>query len=184
MPDSAAMPDAALMVLIGLGGNLPTPGYGAPRRTLTAALAALAGEGIAVAACSAWYRSAPLPPSDQPWYVNAVAALATEIDPFALLAAMQRVEQRFGRVRPAPNAARTADLDLLDYNGLEIETTALVLPHPRLHQRRFVLVPLDELAPDWRHPRLGLTAAELLAGLAPGQAVYRLPVEANDQTAG
>jgi 2-amino-4-hydroxy-6-hydroxymethyldihydropteridine diphosphokinase len=163
------------VVLIGLGGNLASPGYGAPRRTLTAALAALAGEGIAVAARSAWYKSAPVPPSDQPWYVNAVAALATELDPFSLLAALQRVERRFGRVRGARNAARTVDLDLLDHDGLEIETAALVLPHPRLHQRRFVLAPLAELAPDWRHPRLGLTAAQLLARLTTRQRVYRLP---------
>jgi 2-amino-4-hydroxy-6-hydroxymethyldihydropteridine diphosphokinase len=172
------------MVLIGLGGNLPSPGYGAPRRTLTAALAALAGEGIAVAACSAWYKTAPLPPSDQPWYVNAVAALTTEIDPIALLAALQRIERHFGRVRGVRNAARTVDLDLLDYDGLEVETTALVLPHPRLHQRRFVLVPLNEVAPDWRHPRLGLTAAQLLTKLATRQRVYRLPPEPGDPANG
>jgi 2-amino-4-hydroxy-6-hydroxymethyldihydropteridine diphosphokinase len=168
------------MVLIGLGGNLPSPGYGAPRQTLTAALAALAGEGIAVAACSAWYKSAPVPPSDQPWYVNGVAALTTEIDPLALLAVLQRVERQFGRVRGVRNAARTVDLDLLDYGGLKVETTALVLPHPRLHQRRFVLVPLNELAPDWRHPRLGLTAAQLLARLTTRQRVYRLAPETGD----
>jgi 2-amino-4-hydroxy-6-hydroxymethyldihydropteridine diphosphokinase len=162
------------VVLIGLGGNLPSPDYGPPCRTLSAALAALAGEGIAVAARSAWYKSAPLPPSDQPWYVNAVAALATEIDPFALLAVLQRVERRFGRVRGARNAARTVDLDLLDYEGREVETAVLVLPHPRLHQRRFVLVPLHELAPGWRHPRFGLTAAQLLASLTTRQRLYRL----------
>jgi 2-amino-4-hydroxy-6-hydroxymethyldihydropteridine diphosphokinase len=172
------------MVLIGLGGNLPSPGYGAPCRALAAALAALAGEGVAIAARSAWYRSEPVPPSDQPWYVNAVAALATERPPFALLAAMQQVERRFGRVRGAGNAARTVDLDLLDYHGLEIETEVLVLPHPRLHQRRFVLLPLAEIAPDWRHPRLGLSAAELLARLTTRQKVCRLPPAADDPAAG
>jgi 2-amino-4-hydroxy-6-hydroxymethyldihydropteridine diphosphokinase len=169
------------MVLIGLGGNLPNPGYGSPRRTLEAALAALAGEGIRVAARSAWYRSEPVPASDQPWYINAVARLATERDPLALLAAMQRVERDFGRVRGTPNAARTIDLDLLDHDGRLIESAALVLPHPRLHQRRFVLLPLAELAPDWRHPRLGLTAAELLAGLSAEQKVCRLSTEAEDR---
>jgi 2-amino-4-hydroxy-6-hydroxymethyldihydropteridine diphosphokinase len=171
------------MVLIGLGGNLPTAAYGAPRRTLTAALAALASEAIAVAACSAFYQSAPLPPSDQPWYVNAVAALATGLDPFALLAALQQVERQFGRTRGAPNAARTVDLDLLDYNGREVETAVLVLPHPRLHQRRFVLAPLAELAPDWRHPRYRLTAAQLLARLATPQPIYRLPLAPDDRPA-
>ena len=163
------------MVLIGLGGNLPSPEFGSPRRTLTAALAALAGADIAVAARSAWYRSAPVPPSDQPWYVNAVAVIATDCDPFALLARMQRVEQRFGRVRSSPNAARGVDLDLLDHDGRQIETEALVLPHPRLHRRRFVLMPLAEIAPRWRHPRLGLSAAELLAAITDPQRVRRLP---------
>ena len=168
------------MVLIGLGANLRSSNYGAPRRTLTAALAALADEGIAVAACSAWYESAPQPPSNQPWYVNAVAALLTEIDPFALLAALQRVERRFGRTRGARNTARTVDLDLLDHDGVEVETATLVLPHPRLHLRRFVLLPLAELAPDWRHPRCRLTAAQLLSGLTTPQPVYRLPLDTDD----
>jgi 2-amino-4-hydroxy-6-hydroxymethyldihydropteridine diphosphokinase len=172
------------VVLIGLGGNLPSPAYGPPRRTLAAALAVLADDGISVAARSAWYRSAPLPASDQPWYVNAVAALATKLDPFALLAALQQVERRFGRVRGAPNAARTVDLDLLDYNGVEVDTAVLVLPHPRLHQRRFVLAPLAELAPDWRHPRYRLTAAQLLARLTTPQPVYRLPLAPDDRPDG
>jgi 2-amino-4-hydroxy-6-hydroxymethyldihydropteridine diphosphokinase len=171
------------MIVIGLGGNLPSHGDRSPCRTLAAALATLAGEGIGVAARSAWYRSEPVPPSDQPWYVNAVAVLQTERDPFALLAAMQRVELQFGRVRGARNAARTVDLDLLDHDGREIDSKTLVLPHPRLHQRRFVLLPLAELAPQWRHPRFGLTAAELLAGLTERQRVCRLPPETEDPAA-
>jgi 2-amino-4-hydroxy-6-hydroxymethyldihydropteridine diphosphokinase len=172
------------MILIGLGGNLPSPAYGAPRQTLTAALAALGGEGIAVIARSAWYRSEPVPHRDQPWYVNAVARLETTYRPGDLLTAMQRVERRFGRVRGPPNAARTVDLDLLDYDGLEIDTPALVLPHPRLHQRRFVLLPLAELLPDWRHPRLGRTAAELIAGLISPEIVYPLQPEAANPAGG
>jgi 2-amino-4-hydroxy-6-hydroxymethyldihydropteridine diphosphokinase len=82
------------------------------------------------------------------------------------------LETRFGRVRSAPNADRTLDLDLLDYEGRQVETEILVLPHPRLHQRRFVLAPLCEVAPEWRHSVLGLTAAELLARLPAGQPVY------------
>jgi len=88
-------------------------------------------------------------------------------DPAALLAALQAIEARFGRVRPYPNAPRTLDLDLLDLDGLVRAAPDPMLPHPRLHQRAFVLAPLLDVAPGWRHPRLGLKAAELLAALGP-----------------
>lgn len=162
------------LILIGLGGNLASPRWGPPQATLTAALDALAGAGVAVVARSAWYRSAPLPPSGQPWFTNGVASVATELDAFGLLAAMQRIETRFGRVRSERNAARIVDLDLLDYRGDRIETADLILPHPRLHRRRFVLEPLAEIAPGWRHPVLRLTASELLARLGDDQEIQRL----------
>jgi 2-amino-4-hydroxy-6-hydroxymethyldihydropteridine diphosphokinase len=115
-----------------------------------------------------------VPPSDQPWYVNAVAAVETALAPTALLDAMLALEQRFGRRRGALNAARTLDLDLLDYDGRQCGTVQLTLPHPRLHERRFVLAPLAEIAPEWRHPMLGSTAAALLAALPPDQPVRAL----------
>jgi 2-amino-4-hydroxy-6-hydroxymethyldihydropteridine diphosphokinase len=164
-----------LLTLIGIGGNLDSPRWGPPRETLNAALAALEGEGAAITARSAWYRSEPVPRSDQPWFVNAVVAVETGLGAADLLAAMLAIETRFGRVRSVRNAARAVDLDLLDYRGLRIESTELVLPHPRLHQRRFVLEPLAEIAPCWRHPRLGMTARQLLTGLAADQPVERLP---------
>lgn len=153
------------VILIGLGSNLPSARYGAPRDIVTAALAALADQQVRILARSGWYRSAPVPPSDQPWYVNGVARVASERPAAALLALMQGIETRFGRVRSTPNAPRTLDLDLLDYHGQVIDTPFLVLPHPRLHERRFVLEPLAEVAPDWRHPRTGLGVAALLDGL-------------------
>ena len=163
------------MILIGIGGNLASPRFGSPLDTLAAALVALQAEGIRVITRSAWYRTEPVPRSDQPWFVNAVASLATHLAARDLLAALQTLEEQFGRVRSEPNAPRVLDLDLLDYRGLVTETSSLVLPHPRLHQRRFVLQPLAEIAPDWRHPLSGLTAEQLLSRLAAKQPIERLP---------
>lgn len=163
------------MILVGIGGNLASARFGPPRDTLSAALAALATGGIAITARSGWYRSEPVPRSDQPWFLNAVVALATRLGASDLLALLQAVETRFGRVRGEPNAARVLDLDLLDYHGEARASPTLILPHPRLHQRRFVLVPLAEIAAEWRHPLNGLTARQLLAQLADEQPIERLP---------
>ena len=163
------------LILIGIGGNLDSPRWGPPRETLSAALAALEGEGVTIAARSAWYRSEPVPPSDQPWFVNAVAAVETGLGANGLLALMQAIEIQFGRLRSVRNAARVVDLDLLDHRGEQVETPSLTLPHPCLHRRRFVLEPLAEIAPGWRHPLLGMTARQLLDRLADEQPVERLP---------
>lgn len=160
------------MILIGLGANLPSA-LGSPQKTLEAALSALGEAGIGVERRSAWYRSAPWPPGEQPWYVNAVASLATGLDPGALLAELHRLEARFGRTRRQRNEPRVLDLDLLDYGG-RIRPEAPVLPHPRLHERAFVLLPLAEIAPDWRHPVSGASVGELVARLPPGQTAERL----------
>jgi 2-amino-4-hydroxy-6-hydroxymethyldihydropteridine diphosphokinase len=162
------------VVLIGLGSNLDSPRYGSPPHILSAALTELETRGVGVARRSSWYRSEPVPPSDQPWFINAAAILETELGAADLLDLLQSVETQFGRVRSAPNTARTLDLDLLDHDGTVVATPALTLPHPRLHLRRFVLLPLAEIAPTWRHPRLGRSAAELLAQLATAERVERL----------
>jgi 2-amino-4-hydroxy-6-hydroxymethyldihydropteridine diphosphokinase len=163
------------VILIGIGSNLASPRFGSPLHTVAAALVALEAEGIRVITRSAWYRTEPVPRSEQPLFVNAVASLATHLAARDLLAALQTLEEQFGRVRSEPNAPRVLDLDLLDYQGQVTDTTSLVLPHPRLHQRRFVLLPLAEIAPDWRHPLSRLTAEQLLSRLTATQAVERLP---------
>jgi 2-amino-4-hydroxy-6-hydroxymethyldihydropteridine diphosphokinase len=159
------------MILIGIGSNLPSD-YGPPRETCAAALDALAREAIKITARSRWYRSSPVPLSDQPWFVNGVIAVETELEPQALLAALHRVEADFGRASPEdraakPNAARTLDLDLLAYGDLVREgPEPPILPHPRMAERAFVLLPLREIAPDWRHPVSGEALADLIDALS------------------
>jgi len=165
------------MILIGLGANLPSRQHGPPRATLCAALKMLDARGVRVQARSSWYESAPVPPSDQSWFVNAVATVATELAPAVLLRTLHDVESALGRVRgDARNAPRAADLDLLDYDGrVSAPDDWPRLPHPRLHERAFVLRPLLELAPDWRHPVRGLAAGDLLRRLPDDQPCLRVP---------
>lgn len=159
------------MVLIGIGASLPGPDGSAPLATCRAAAAALDEvlPGLRLAALSRWWESAPVPPMPgAPWFVNGVARLEGRgADPVALLRALQALEARHGRVRPYPNAPRSLDLDLLDAGGAVLEDPALTLPHPRLHLRRFVLAPLAEVAPGWRHPGTGEGVAALLRALPP-----------------
>ncbi|MBS0518129.1 MAG: 2-amino-4-hydroxy-6-hydroxymethyldihydropteridine diphosphokinase [Proteobacteria bacterium] len=161
---------------MGLGGNLPHPHHGSPRLTLEAALLALGRRGIRLVRLSPWYRTAPIPVSDQPWFVNAVAEIETELPPERLLAELHAVEAEFGRVRSVPNAARRIDLDLLDFRG-EVAPGGPgrpILPHPRLAERAFVLQPLADLAPQWRHPVTGTPIQALVAALPRDQIIKRL----------
>lgn len=167
------------MILIGLGANLDSPRHGPPVATLETALAALAAEGATVAARSGWWRSAPVPVSGQPWFVNGVARLETALGPVDLLALLHRIEAEFGRVRSVPNAPRVLDLDLLDYDG-RVRDEAPVLPHPRMHERAFVLLPLQDVAPGWRHPVSGLGLEALIAALPAGQRIEPFKAESRE----
>ena len=168
------------MILIALGANLPTARFGAPTQGLDAALVALDDARLRVATRSRWYRSAPLPPADGPWFVNGVIRVETTLSPVALMARLLEVEAEFGRRRGVDGAARPLDLDLLDYRGRILrrdgdrDGPALVLPHPRLAERAFVLAPLLEVAPDWRHPESGAPATALLAAVVATQVVEPL----------
>ena len=158
-------------LFIGLGANLTPDGYASPREGCVAAVSALADEGVHLSALSQWYESAPVPISDQPWYLNAVAEATTELDAASTLAALHRIERRFGRVRTERNAARVLDLDLLDFAGMVSGSSNLALPHPRMHERAFVLLPLGELRPDWVHPVSGIAIQDLIAMIPAGQQI-------------
>ena len=163
------------MILVAVGANLPDRHGALPLVTCKAAVEALRSlPGLRLAAVSRWYRTAPVPPSGQPDFVNGVARLEGEAgNPAGLLAALHAIEARAGRVRGVANAARTLDLDLIDVDGICRDTPGPVLPHPRAHLRGFVLYPLADVAPDWVHPRLGRKLADLLAVL-PAEAVRPL----------
>ena len=162
------------MIFVGIGANLHHPVHGEPRATCEAALEALRAADLEIVRRSAWYRSAPVPISDQPWFVNAVVELATVSGPAELLARLHRIEDRFGRVRAARNEARVLDLDLLAYHDrVSAPGETPQLPHPRLAERSFVLLPLAELAPDWRDPRDDRPIAALIAQLPEGQHIER-----------
>lgn len=124
--------------------------------------------GLRLEALSRWWQSAPIPPlPGAPWFVNGVARLEGDRPAREVLDALHAIEDRFARARPYPNAPRTLDLDLLDAGGALSDDPRLLLPHPRMHLRGFVLRPLAEVAPGWLHPRLGVTVEALAAGLPP-----------------
>ena len=151
------------MILIALGANLPGPA-GPPAATLRAALVRLEERGVKILSVSSFYETPAWPDPGQPAYVNAVAAVETTLQPVELLTLLHGVETDFGRLRSAPNAPRTLDIDLLDHDGT-IMAGVVTLPHPRIAERSFVLVPLAQVAPDWRHPVTGEGVAGLLARL-------------------
>lgn len=156
------------MILVAIGANLPGPHGETPLATCEAAVAALARlPGLWLEAVSRWYRTDPMPPSGQPPYINGVARLGGEADPTWLLARLQAIEAAHGRVRGEPNAARALDLDIVALDGLVRDAPDPVLPHPRMHERGFVLCPLADVAPDWTHPRLGRSVRDLIAALPP-----------------
>lgn len=167
------------LVLIALGANVSGP-LGPPRETLLKAIERFSEIGISDVKVSSFHKTPAFPPSDQPDVLNAVAIGRSTRAPEDILISLHTIEHELGRVRTIPWAARAVDLDLLAVGEIVSPQwhqvaargnqpgepdAPLILPHPRMHLRRFVLEPLVEIAPDWRHPALGLTARELLARL-------------------
>ncbi len=164
--------NAGTRAYIGLGANLPFNGLAGPA-LLAQALSALQAAGFTPVAVSNVWQTMAWPPSDQPDYYNAVAAFETRgVTPQALWQTLRGIELQFGRERRERWAARTLDLDIIALDGVVGSFGEVTIPHPRMQERSFVLAPLAEVAPAWRHPVLGLTAAEMLK-TAPSEQRYR-----------
>jgi 2-amino-4-hydroxy-6-hydroxymethyldihydropteridine diphosphokinase len=154
-------------VVVALGSNLAGD-YGSSEALLEAALARFPEVGLPILRRSSWWRSAAWPDPTGPEYRNGVALVEARDGPRAVLATLLAVEAAFGRRRAEANAPRTLDLDLIAYGREVLDAPGLTLPHPRAHERRFVMGPLAEIAPEWRHPVLGATAAALAAAAGVG----------------
>jgi 2-amino-4-hydroxy-6-hydroxymethyldihydropteridine diphosphokinase len=152
------------MILIGLGSNLNGP-WGPPSSILRRAIGCLDAMGCRLIGASAFVRTSPYGKTDQPDFLNAVARIATRKTPEALLDYLQSIEKRAGRRHAERWGPRVLDLDILDFNGIVRQTPPPVLPHPGIPYRPFVLRPIMEIAPRWRHPILGTTAAQMLQPL-------------------
>jgi 2-amino-4-hydroxy-6-hydroxymethyldihydropteridine diphosphokinase len=160
------------MILIALGANLASSA-GKPADTIRAALHTFEQRGIGVETVSNFYASPAWPDPNDPAFVNAVARVRTALQPKELMKTLHEIESAFGRKRGARNAPRTLDLDLIDYNGVVLQDE-IVLPHPRTAERAFVLVPLRDVAPLWRHPAGGKSVSDLIAAL-PASGLEKLP---------
>ncbi len=160
VPDDAAV--------VALGGNVPGD-YGTSEALLEAALARFAAAGLPILRRSSWWRSAAWPDPSAQEYRNGVVLVEARQGPQALIRTLFTLENAFGRRRAERNAPRTLDLDLIAYGRIVSDDPHLTLPHPRAHERLFVMGPLAEIAPDWRHPVLGSTAAELAASATVGR---------------
>lgn len=146
------------VALIALGSNLQQP-----EKQVSKAIKVLANTpGLRLIKASSLYATAPVGYDNQPDFINAAVQVATDILAPQLMQLLLDIEQTFGRERPFPNAPRILDLDLLDYEGMHLDTELLKLPHPRMHERGFVIVPLAEIVPDFMLPQ-GKTVVEWMA---------------------
>jgi 2-amino-4-hydroxy-6-hydroxymethyldihydropteridine diphosphokinase len=148
------------VVVVAIGGNLPGA-YDSVESLLEAAVHELEDAGLTVAAHSPWWRSAAWPDPSEPPFLNAVLLVRTDLNPAETLEALHAIERRFGRERSTANAPRTLDLDLIAHGRTVTEGPGVTLPHPRAHERRFVMGPLAQIAPGWTHPSLRQTAENL-----------------------
>jgi 2-amino-4-hydroxy-6-hydroxymethyldihydropteridine diphosphokinase len=155
-------------VIVALGSNLKGR-FKSSEALLEAALAQFAASGLKVVARSSWWKSAAWPDPAGPEYRNGVAIVETRLSPPDTLVALHRIERAFGREREGENRARTLDLDLIAHGRAILESGEMTIPHPRAHDRLFVMGPLAELLPGWRHPVTGKTAESLANSASVGR---------------
>lgn len=158
------------MILIALGSNLPSR-FGPPEQTLEAAKRALELRGIKIRQSSQTILTEPVPVSDQPWYANAVVEVQTLYGLRHLFEILKQIEVAFGRTETHRNASRVLDMDLIAYGQEIYEAPDLLVPHPRMYDRGFVLYPLQEIAPEWVHPVLNKTLHDLIQDLPEDQQI-------------
>ena len=162
------------MIYIGIGSNLNGKNNETPLQNCKKALVELKKE-VNICKISSWYKSEPIPVSNQPWFINGVIEISTDKSSLDLLEFILSIEEVFGRVREKKNEARILDLDIIDYKKkiLYIKNK-LIIPHPRMHERSFVLQPLSELNPKWMHPIKKKGIKELIRNLNDKQKISKI----------
>ena len=154
------------MIIIGIGANLKSDLHNSIIEACETSLQLIKESNIDVICQSSWYETEPVPASSQPNFVNGVISVKTQLSSLELLKVLLSIETKMGRRRSKKNAARVIDLDLIAYHDDIVESELLTIPHPRLFQRAFVVKPILEIAPNWRHPVLGVSIGALLPPLA------------------
>ena len=162
------------MIYIGIGSNLNGKKNETPLHNCKKALVELK-KGVSISNISSWYKSEPIPVSNQPWYINGVVEISTNKSSIDLLEFILNIEEFFGRMRKKKNEARILDLDIIDYKKkIFYKKNKLIIPHPRMHQRSFVLQPLQELNPKWIHPIKKKGLKELISNLNNKQKIFKI----------
>lgn len=158
---------------IALGANLKKNKNLSLQENIQNALKYFPDQSIKLIKLSNWYKSEPFPKLNQPWYINAVAKISTNKSSENLLKSLHKIEDLFGRKRNKHNEARTLDLDLIDFNGI-VKKENPILPHPRMHLRKFVLLPLRDIEPQWSHPCFKSKIDKLLLLYTKNQKILKL----------
>ena len=153
------------MILVAIGSNLNSKSFGSPEQNCKVAIEMLR-KYFEVIQFSSFYKTEPIPKSEQPWFVNCIVNIKCKIGPSKVLDTLLQIESQFGRKRNKKNEARVIDLDLIAYNSLIVKSYELTLPHPRMHLRKFVMQPICDINENWVHPVSKKKASEILKELA------------------